>query len=194
LYARLVDPALSSVHRIVTDLVPEGARVLDVGCGTGTLCFLIAGKAAHVTGVELSPAMVEYAEERRRRESVQGLRFVLGDALSALADVEDGSYDVATMVLTLHEMPTKAREAVVREACRVAERAFCIDFNAPLPGNLAGWRNRLAELIAGPEHFRASRDFIRRGGVPGLAAAAGLRSRHRQTTDNGTLVIYELSR
>jgi hypothetical protein len=98
------------------------------------------------------------------------------------------------MVLTLHEMPTEARVAVVTEACRVATRALCIDFNAPLPRNLAGWRNRLAELLAGPAHFRASRDFLRRGGIPGLAEAAGLSCRHLGSTDEGTLQICELGR
>jgi ubiquinone/menaquinone biosynthesis C-methylase UbiE len=194
LYARIVDPSLNRLHRIVTVLIPEGSRVLDVGCGTGNLSFLMAGRAAEVTGVELSPAMVAFAEARRCREAVDGVRFILGDALTALADTDDRSYDVATMVLALHEMPADTRRAVLAEVCRVSSRLLCIDFRVPMPHNLAGWRNRLAELVAGPEHFRAFRDFARRGGIQGLATAAGLSCRHRRYTDEGTLQICELNR
>jgi hypothetical protein len=91
-------------------------------------------------------------------------------------------------------MPPEARNGVLQEVGRAAARVLCVDFRAPMPRNLAGWRNRLAELAAGPEHYRAYRDFTRRGGIPGIAASAGVRCRHRRFTDNGTLQICELVR
>lgn len=60
-------------------LPPAPVDVLDVGCGTGTLSLLLAGRGHRVTGVDLAPAMVRTA---RRKLSDAGLpaRFLVGDA------------------------------------------------------------------------------------------------------------------
>ncbi|MFQ5421808.1 MAG: methyltransferase domain-containing protein, partial [Anaerolineae bacterium] len=52
-------------ERIAADYIPVGAgtapRVLEIGCGTGTLAVLMAGRGAHVTGIDLSPIMLAEA-------------------------------------------------------------------------------------------------------------------------------------
>lgn len=62
-----------------------GPRVLEVGCGTGTNCVWLARQGAEVVGVDLSPAAVALAEERRDRASV-ACRFVAADFLSDTLD------------------------------------------------------------------------------------------------------------
>ena len=59
---------------------------------------------------------------------------------------------------------------------------------------LAGLRNRFFEMVAGLEHFRAFRDFQRRGGTPGVAASAGLGCTHLRFVDSATLDVCELRR
>ena len=100
--------------------------------------------------------------------------FVLGDVTRALADRPDDHFDVATMVLVLHEMPVEALAPVLREVARLARQVLCVDFRAPMPWNRAGVRNRLLEIAAGLDHYRAYRAFQRVGGVPGAAREAGL--------------------
>ena len=193
LYAKFLDPSLTRLHRVVAGFVKSGDRVLDVGCGTGNLAFLAAEKAGSVVGLELSPAMVEFAETRRRRAAVQNVSFVLGDAASALSSRPDRSFDTATMVLALHEMPSVTRGPVLRELGRLANRILVVDFRVPMPRNLPGLLNRTAELTSGREHFRAFRDFNRRGGVPGIAAECGLSCNHRRFINGATFEISELS-
>ncbi len=60
-------------RRYMRFLVPEGLRVLDLGCGTGAL--LAALKPSHGVGVDFSPRMVELA-----RKKFPNLEFVVGDA------------------------------------------------------------------------------------------------------------------
>ncbi len=194
LYAWLLDPINSELHGWVAHQVEPGARVLDVGCGTGALAFRLARTASEVVGVELSPAMVAYAN---RRVGVRGLgkvSFVLGDAATVLADRPDDSFDVATMVLVLHEMPADARARVLREAARLARRVLCIEYAVPLPRSPTGLLFRGLEMAAGSEHFRAFGDFNVRGGTDGIATAAGLSYRRLRTIARHAIEVSEIRR
>jgi magnesium-protoporphyrin O-methyltransferase len=57
-----------------------GARVLDAGCGTGTLSVEAARRGADVVGVDLSPKLIKVAMKGVLREPMLGsVRFVDGD-------------------------------------------------------------------------------------------------------------------
>lgn len=44
--------------------VPEPARILDIGCGTGSLSLILAELGHQVTGIDLAPAMIEVARHK----------------------------------------------------------------------------------------------------------------------------------
>jgi SAM-dependent methyltransferase len=52
------------------DIDVEGKRVLDVACGTGTIAIEAASQGAHVTGVDLTPKMLEIAQHRANKAGV----------------------------------------------------------------------------------------------------------------------------
>ena len=52
------------VHQTVQALVPAGAHLLDLGCGTGSDAAVLATKGYRVTAIDWSPAMVEEARRR----------------------------------------------------------------------------------------------------------------------------------
>lgn len=70
-------------------LPDEGVDVLDVGCGTGSLSLVLAEQGHAVTGVDLSPNMVEHA---RRKLAGRSATVLLGDA--AAPPVGDRRFDV----------------------------------------------------------------------------------------------------
>ena len=55
----------------------RGKRVLDVGCGTGRISIEMANAGAEVVGMDLSPSILEVAEEKTRGR--QDIRFIQGD-------------------------------------------------------------------------------------------------------------------
>jgi SAM-dependent methyltransferase len=76
-------------------LIPEGLRVLDLGCGTGRL--LSALKPSHGVGVDISPNMIEIA----RRDFPQ-LEFVVGDIESpAVMSSLTGAFDIIVLSDTI---------------------------------------------------------------------------------------------
>jgi SAM-dependent methyltransferase len=89
-----------------------GRRVLDLGCGTGTLAAALAERGAKVWGVDPSEEML--TEARRRGRAGPGLAFKLG-AAEALP-FKDGWFERAVSRLVLHLVD---RPAAFRELARV---------------------------------------------------------------------------
>ena len=82
-------------YATLTRWSPLGSRVLDVGCGDGSLgARLIAENRCTVTGLELDPTGVEIARGR-------GLDARVADVDAGLP-FTDGAFDVAIMNVTLH--------------------------------------------------------------------------------------------
>jgi SAM-dependent methyltransferase len=89
-------PFIGPLRRKAVDLLqlPEGARVLDVGCGTGaSFPYLLnaVGKSGEVVGVEFSPDVASVAQRRIERNGWANVRVVVGDARTvALSGKFDG--------------------------------------------------------------------------------------------------------
>ena len=94
-----------------------GARVLDVGCGPGTITLDIAGRVApgHVTGIDASAEVIEQAQ--RVATGVDNVTFVAGDVYAL--DVPDASFDVVHAHQVLQHLPN--RVAALQEMRRVCK-------------------------------------------------------------------------
>jgi SAM-dependent methyltransferase len=100
--------------------VGPGARVLDVGCGVGRWSRLLASRGATVTGVDISPTMVDEARRRALNDGVADrCHFAVSD-ISAL-EVE-GEFDLVLGVTILQHIldPGALRTALEGMAGRVA--------------------------------------------------------------------------
>lgn len=75
------------------EIVPEGAKVLDVGCGTGFLTILLAEMGHTVKGVDLSEGMQADAKRKVKEKGLEDrVSFAIGDAEKL--DEPDSEYDV----------------------------------------------------------------------------------------------------
>ena len=91
-----------------------GARILDVGCGTGSLSFALATNPAigRIYGVDVSPDYIAYATQHN---SDPRITFQTADACAL--PFADASFDHALSMLVLHFIPNA--DAAVREMRRV---------------------------------------------------------------------------
>jgi SAM-dependent methyltransferase len=107
---------LAAIHdHLVTRLAPgHGERRLDVGTGTGAVALRAARVGARVTGVDLSPVIVDTARRLAGSQGV-GIRFEVGDAESL--PYADASFDVVASALGVFLAPDHA--AAGRELARV---------------------------------------------------------------------------
>jgi SAM-dependent methyltransferase len=103
--SRLVlGPFLRRIAADVAAAAPEGARVLEIGCGPGHLSIMLARRhGLDVTGLDLDPAMVERARanaDRSANDRGRGPTFVVGDVASLA--FPDGSFDLVVSTLSMH--------------------------------------------------------------------------------------------
>lgn len=120
---------------LVAGLVPEGSRVLDLGCGDGELLAeLIAGRGCTGWGVELS-------EEGFHACLARGVPVVQGDLDRGLDEVSADEVDVVVLSETIQALHRPA--LALRELRRVAARGI-----VSLP-NFGYWRLRAWLLARG---------------------------------------------
>lgn len=89
---------------LITLLEPQdGERILDLGCGTGTLTAQLASTGAEVVGVDADPGMI-----RQARQTLPELRFEVADGQDLVASggqlLRDGPFDVIFSNAALHWM------------------------------------------------------------------------------------------
>jgi methionine biosynthesis protein MetW len=115
--------------KLLADLVPNGSRVLDLGCGTGEfLAHLQRHKACTGYGIEIDDTNVLAALKN-------GVNVIQLNLEEGLALFEDRSFDVVLQLDTLQNL--RNTERMLRETARVG-RTGIVSFP-----NFAHWPNRL---------------------------------------------------
>ena len=113
-----ISETLEEVHgRVMGALAPApGDRWLDLACGTGAIAERAAAAGADVTGLDLSPVLIETAQERAAEQGLD-IEYMVGDA-EALP-FGDGSFGKVSSAVGVMFAPD--HEAVARELARVTE-------------------------------------------------------------------------
>ena len=118
---------------LIAELIPEGSRVLDLGCGDGDLLQLLQEKGCTGTGVDLNAGNVLACLRR-------GVDVIELDLDSELGEFSADSYDFVVLSRTLQTVHRPRN--VLAEMGRIAVHSII-----SMP-NFAYWRNRL-QLLRG---------------------------------------------
>jgi len=121
--------------KIIANIIEKNTRVLDVGCGDGTLMeFLQNNKEIDIRGIEISKDNVQKCIGK-------GLTVIEGDAEKDLSQFPNESFDFVILSQTLQAFLNP--EKVISELLRVGKKAI-----VTIP-NFGYWKVRIHLLIKG---------------------------------------------
>jgi ubiquinone/menaquinone biosynthesis C-methylase UbiE len=157
-------------NRLLIDRAGVGPEdtVLDVACGPGLVACSLAEVARHVTGLDLTPAMIEQARARQQARGLTNLAWRVGDAVP-LPFPAAGFSAVVTRYSFHHFLEPRAVLDEMVRVCRPAGRVAVIDVFTRGPEQAEAY-NRV-ERLRDPSHVRA----LSLEELIGLCHDAGLR-------------------
>jgi ubiquinone/menaquinone biosynthesis C-methylase UbiE len=195
---RVYDPAIRWTTREATfkwrllehAALQPGQRVLDLGCGTGTLAIMAkqARPEAVLVGLDGDPEILERAGAKARRA---GVELQLDHGFSTELPYEDESFDLVLSTLFFHHLTGADKRRTTGEIVRVLRpggELHVADFGRPadpLMRALFGW----VRLFDG---FEQTRDNAA-GALPAIFEQGGLEGAEeteRLRTAFGTLALY----
>jgi SAM-dependent methyltransferase len=117
----------SAMTRAVNACVPApDTEILDVACGPGILACTLAEHARHVSGIDITPAMIDQARIRQAAAGLENLTWRIGDA--AALPFEDERFDRVCTRYSFHHMPDPAAALTeMKRVCRAGGRIVVID-------------------------------------------------------------------
>jgi ubiquinone/menaquinone biosynthesis C-methylase UbiE len=152
-FAEMPAHSNDEANRLLIDLArigPEDA-VLDVACGPGLVACPLAAVARHVTGIDLTPAMIEQAQARQRARGLRNLTWLVGDAVPL--PFPDAAFSVVVTRYSFHHfLDPKAVLAEMLRVCHPAGRVAVIDVFTSSPEQAEAY-NRV-EKLRDPSHVR----------------------------------------
>jgi ubiquinone/menaquinone biosynthesis C-methylase UbiE len=118
---RASDPQQRAMRDVYLSFMalPDGAKVLEIGCGTGAVCRDIARRARIGEVIGLDPSPIFLAKARELATGIPNLRFEEGDARKLPYD--DGAFDAVIFHTCLSHVPSP--ESALAEAHRVLKKA-----------------------------------------------------------------------
>ena len=121
--------------KVISELIEEKSRVLDVGCGNGDLMkFLSENKTVNIRGLEISKKSVQNCLSK-------GLTVIEGNAENDLTQFPENSFDYVVLSQTLQAFLNT--EKVINQLLRIGKRAI-----VTIP-NFGHWNIRLQLLTKG---------------------------------------------
>ena len=181
--------------------VRPGSRVLDLACGTGDIGFEAAALGGVVTGLDITPRMIELARGKARARRLAA-HWLVGDMTSL--PISDARFDVITTGYGLRNVPDLPE--AIAEMYRVLKPggvACSLDFDRPgsafirgvylgylsIVGSMLGW-----VLHRDPDTYRYIPASIRRypgsQGVAELMRAAGFENVRALPVLGGLMAIH----
>lgn len=199
---RFYDPLISWMLREATfkpalvqqAAIEEGHRVLDLGCGTGTLTLMIEREhpEASLVGLDADPAILSIAREKASRSgsgSASGIEWMLGSAVEL--PFEKDSFDRVVSSLVFHHLDPEQKQAALSEVHRILRsdgQLHVADWGRPHDPLMRA----TFSLVQAVDGVSNTRDHVE-GRLPQIVAEAGFRGveiRGRYRTVLGSLGLY----
>lgn len=164
-YSILIDPLLRSIQNKIPALIKEDSSLIDISCGTGSFSRILSKRCRTVTGVDISPDMISFAEERSGKENISNTVFINKDFLELKDKDFSDVFDYAVLSMAVHQFDENLRFEFLKKAADIAERVFILDYACPVKPLLMNMFISGIEYAAGKEHFNNFKSYNAEKGI-----------------------------
>jgi SAM-dependent methyltransferase len=164
----VADPAHVELFADFVGRLPPGARVLDVGCGSGTSWTGGLATKFALTGIDISPGQIAAA-----RRNVPTRTFLVGDVTAIEFDKE--AFDGATALYSIGQLPASEHESVVASNARWLRPGGLLLASLPPeeePGSTGAWIAGVEMLFASLGPPDTTRSCATKAGESSMRASA----------------------
>ena len=194
LYNPIVEPWLRSIKKMIVKecLRLNLSRVLDVGCGTGTLVGMLRNEGIQAVGLDPSPGMI------RVSRAISQDSFALVRGRGECLPFSSGSFQAVVFSMVLHENPPFQRRKILEDALRVLDSRgtlFILDYQKP--STASGQAARIIEYFVewgvGGDHFRNYRQFMEEGALPAFLSHFPPENLHWELIFHGSISLARVT-
>ena len=142
---------ITDLHTAVADaaVIRRGERILEIGCGTGSVTGLLVERGAQVTAIDQSPEMLELAAARVGATDSGRVEW-LEQTAAEIDKLPRDHFGAVVICLCLSDMSASERAFVLREAVlRLAPRGRLVVADEVRPAR--GWRRLVQALWRIPQ-------------------------------------------
>lgn len=190
---------LNRIHsfrtRIAEEYVDSDTRVLEIGCGTGVLSELMAGRGGNITGIDISSAMLSEAKARIGETALaERTRFILMDAMRIGDLADEEGFDLIVCALMFSELnDIQQRRVLAMCAQLLSPDGKLLILDEVIPAQTV--KKSIYFLVRLPLQFltwlltRTSTTPLR--SFETVLVESGYRAREAHSALGGTLLLYE---
>ncbi len=111
---------------IVLAKLLKGDTVLDVACGPGIVACELVKFVSHITGIDITPSMIEQAKQMQKERKLDNMSWRIGDILTL--PFTDSSFSLLITRYSFHHLlePQKVLVEMIR-VCKLDKRIVIID-------------------------------------------------------------------
>ncbi len=114
---------LDKIKDMIAEVVKPNDKILDIGCGTGTLALRCIKKGAHVAGLDSSEFMLEQAAKKASQQGLSDRLQLIKESVTQLQKhFQEESLDIIVATAALGEFPKAYLDYIFRECARILRK------------------------------------------------------------------------
>lgn len=171
----------------LAEMILPNSKLLEVGCGTGDLFYLVSRKITYGLGMESSMPLVRYGRSKLRKQDIKNVairRARFPETLSYVAN-----FDVGVASLFFSTLTIQAAVDTLTKMTEVCGEILIAEFDSPQKLNAT---QAIADSVRGLDKERKNA-FWRNGGVEGLVRCCNMKIREKVEGPYHGLFIYTIA-
>jgi len=192
-YDKMIAPNQDGTFAIMREMMKPNSSVIDIGTGTGRFVFQATNKFRKIVGVDLSSRNINFANSQLEKSNFKNISFLHANATEIKSHFPE-KFDYSAISYVIHEMPYEMRLTVLKAMSEISNTIIIGDYFVPQPKNKRGISNRIAEFLAGTDHFNNYRNFTKHNGIYGLVETLGMLIVQEKIGVHGTSHIVRINK